>query len=365
VTDETAVDLELRIRLVLSDFVLDVDRTVPAKATGLFGPSGAGKSSLLEAVAGLRPRAVGRIRFGEHVWMDTERGLRLPAEARGVGLVPQSPLLFPHLTVRENLVFGAARVAGRQAGPALETVAELLEIGELLDRDPGDLSGGEQKRVALGRALCSAPRLLLLDEPFAGLDLNLRRKLRGLLRRIRDQLRIPMLLVSHDPADVQVLCDTTLALDRGRVISHGDPSRVLSDPKVLPLAGNSGFENVIEVEILAHEGGVTRVMAGKTGPELSVTRCQAPVGNTAVLSLRAQDVLVATQRPEGLSARNILPAVVEELAVAETAVLLRLRLGPNTVVVAELTEGARADLNLELQNTVFLVVKAQSFSVLA
>jgi molybdate transport system ATP-binding protein len=360
----TGVELELKLCLPLEPFALEVDVAENVRSVGVFGPSGAGKSSLLEALAGLRREASGRIRFGSELWLDSERGVRVPPERRGIGFVPQAALLFPHLDVRGNLRFGAARASGRRDVASLEHVAEMLDIVALLDRSPLALSGGEQKRVALGRALCSGPRLLLLDEPFAGLDLSLRQRLRGMLLRMSEELALPMLLVSHDPADVQALCDRALVLDRGKVVGHGEPGRVLTDPRVLPLT--DGFENVFEVRVLAHEGPVTRVSAGKTGPcELLVPRCDAVVGERALLGLRARDVLIATRRPEGLSARNVLEVVVEAIAPSESGVHVRLRVAPDTAVVAELTSGARSDLELSPGRQVFLVVKTTSFSVVA
>jgi molybdate transport system ATP-binding protein len=365
-TVRSGSELELTFRLPLSDFVLEIDQVVPVRVVGLFGPSGAGKSSVLEAIAGLRRGVTGRIRFRDQVWTDTDQGIRVPTEARGVGLVPQAPLLFPHLSVRENLTFGARRAKSLGSPPAVDGIADMLEISALMAREPGELSGGEQKRVALGRALCSAPRLLLLDEPFAGLDLNLRQKLRGLLLRVRDQLGVPMLFVSHEPTDIQALCDTTLVLDRGRLIRHGVPARVLSDPEVMPLGGSSGFENVLEARILGHDGDVTRVLAAKSGgPELIVPRCPAEVGQSALLSLRAQDVLLASVEPRGLSARNILKGAIVELNAAEERVTVRVRLGTDTELVAELTASTARSLKLELNKSVYLVVKTRSFSVLA
>jgi molybdate transport system ATP-binding protein len=365
VTERTGTELELAFRLPLTDFMLEVDTVAQARVIGLFGPSGAGKSSVIEAIAGLRRGVAGRIRFGDRVWTDTERGIRLKPEQRGVGFVPQAPLLFPHLSVRENLGFGRRKAESREAATKLESVADLLEISDLLSRDPGELSGGEQKRVALGRALCSAPRLLLLDEPFAGLDLNLRRKSRALLLRIREQLGVPMMLVSHDPTDIHALCDVALVLDRGKVIQQGAPVRVLSDPEVVPLGG-SGYENVLVTEIVSHEGDVSRVRVGKSrGPELIVPRCPGAVGQTALLSLRAQDVLLATEKPRGLSARNIVEGLIEEVSSSENGAMVRVRLEPDTVVVAELTDSAQHTLELERAKGVFLVVKTRSFSVLA
>jgi molybdate transport system ATP-binding protein len=364
----SGVELELRLRLPLSAFSLEIDLVENVRSVGVFGRSGAGKSSLLEALAGLRPQATGRIRFGSEVWLDSERSVRVPPEQRGIGFVPQAALLFPHLDVRQNLRFGAARARERRDAVTVERVAEMLDITGLLDREPRALSGGEQKRVALGRALCSGPRLLLLDEPFAGLDLSLRQRLRGMLLRVVEELALPMLLVSHDPADIQALCASALALESGKLIAQGEPSRVLSDPRVLPLT--DGFENVFEVRILAHEGPVSRVSAGKPGsPELLVPRCSAPIGERALVGLRARDVLVATRRPEGLSARNVVAVVVEELAASETGVHVRLRLGtgtgPDTAIVAELTSGAQSELELSPGRQVFMVVKAQAFSVVA
>ncbi len=215
--------LEVDVRLALDRFELEVDFVADQPVTGVFGASGAGKTSLLEVVAGLRRGARGRLAFGGEVWLDSTARRFVPPERRHIGYVPQDGLLFPHLNVRENLLAGRKRAveSGQQPAEALETVAGLLELGQLLERSVATLSGGERQRVALGRALCSGPPLLLLDEPLASLDLPLRRRLLPFLRRVRDQLTVPMLLVSHDPIEVQARCDDLSVLEEGRAIARG------------------------------------------------------------------------------------------------------------------------------------------------
>ncbi|MDX1503947.1 MAG: ATP-binding cassette domain-containing protein, partial [Thermoanaerobaculia bacterium] len=187
--------LQIEVRLPLDRYDLEVGLTTRRHVTGIFGSSGAGKTTLLKVVAGLKRRARGRVVLGDAVWLDTDRRIYLPPEDRDVGYVPQEGLLFPHLNVRQNLLAGAkrARRRGRSPRALLADVAELLELGELLDRQVGSLSGGERQRVALGRAICSGPQLLLLDEPLASLDVPLRRRVLPYLRRVRRQLEIPIL----------------------------------------------------------------------------------------------------------------------------------------------------------------------------
>lgn len=223
-----------QVRLPLADFTLALDSlALSGRVTAIFGPSGAGKTSLLELVTGLRRPTTGRVTLDGRVLADADARLHLPPPARRLGYVPQDGALFPHLDVRRNLLYGAARA---QSGPpdqsapprpsadlTLGHVAEVLEIAPLLDRAVDTLSGGEKQRVALGRALLSAPRLLLLDEPLAGLDLSLKDRLLPHLRRVRDEFCIPMLYVTHSPDEVVALCDEVLMLERGRVAGQGAP----------------------------------------------------------------------------------------------------------------------------------------------
>ena len=211
------------LRLPLAPFTLQVDAVLAGRVTAVFGPSGAGKTSLLEVIAGLRHPTAGTVALGDDVLTDAAARRFVAPERRAVGYVPQEGALFPHLSVRRNLLYG--RDPRRPAPAVLDFahVTEVLEIAALAHRAVGTLSGGEKQRVALGRALLAAPRLLLLDEPLAGLDRALRERLLPCLRRVRDEFAVPMLYVTHAADEVMALCDDVLVLERGRVERRGRP----------------------------------------------------------------------------------------------------------------------------------------------
>jgi molybdate transport system ATP-binding protein len=220
------------IRLRLANFVLEVDLTVENRVTGLFGPSGAGKTSLLDLVAGLRQPESALIELDGRVLTDSRKKIEVQTHHRRVGYVPQDLALFPHLSVRRNVLYGYRVEADRSPVFSLEHVADVLEINDLMERRIPDLSGGEKQRVALARALLACPQLLLMDEPLASLDFGLKARILPYLARVRDQFPTPMLYVSHDPSEIGALCDEVLVLERGRVVGRGLPSDVL--PKGLP-----------------------------------------------------------------------------------------------------------------------------------
>jgi molybdate transport system ATP-binding protein len=366
--------LTVRLRFPLDSFDLDVDFVARRRVTGVFGASGAGKTSLLKAVAGLKRRADGVVRLDDETWLDSAAGVYLPPERRDVGYVPQDGLLFPHRDVRHNLLAGADRARRRGVDPeaTLASVCDLLELTPLLDRETATLSGGERQRVALGRALCSGPRLLLLDEPLASLDLPLRRRVLPLLTRLRDELTVPMLFVSHDPVEMQALCDEVVVLAAGRVVATGPPHRVLTDPAVFALADEAGYENVLPGVLLEADGDTARVRlsladtadadeGSRTDGEvvLITPRSTARPGDRLLVSLPAREILVATQRPEGLSARNVLPARVTAVRPAGSFHLLTASLHPGLPeVVSEVSAETCERLGLAPGRNVYLIVKA-------
>ncbi len=216
-----------KLQLRQATFLLQIDLEVSGQVIGIFGSSGAGKTSLLEVVAGLRKPASGSITVDERVLMDTSAGLVLAPERRGVGYVPQDLALFPHLSVRKNLVYGHKPATLSPApGITLAHVAEVLEIVSLLDRSISDLSGGQKQRVAFARALLASPRLLLMDEPLASLDQELKLKIIPYLKRIRDEFQIPMLYVSHSPDEVIELCDQVIVMRDGKCLRTSRPGEI-------------------------------------------------------------------------------------------------------------------------------------------
>ncbi len=207
--------IHLSFRLRQGSFLLDIEEQLQTGITALFGPSGAGKTTVLDAIAGVRTPQSGRISIGSRVLFDAAASVNLPSHARHVGYVPQDVALFPHMNVRRNVLYG--RRSGQKL--SLETVAAMLEVGALLERRVADLSGGERQRVALARALMSAPELLLLDEPLAAVDVERRRRILPYLLRVRDELGIPVIYVSHDRVEVDQLSDRVLVIVDGRVQS--------------------------------------------------------------------------------------------------------------------------------------------------
>lgn len=215
------------IVLPLAEFTLAVDADLNSQVTAVFGPSGAGKTSLLDLVAGLRRARSAFIQLDDDVLTDTAAGRVVPTRHRRIGYVPQDLALFPHLSVRQNLLFGYKPGNGAGLLFSFRHVVEVLEIGSLNERSVTNLSGGEKQRVALARALLTSPRLLLLDEPLASLDLKLKAKIIPYLRRVRDEFGVPMLYVTHDPEEVAALCDEALVMEKGRFIRRGKPLDVL------------------------------------------------------------------------------------------------------------------------------------------
>jgi molybdate transport system ATP-binding protein len=355
------VSLDLRLRLPLAAFELRVELATDRRTVGVFGPSGAGKTSLVEAVAGLRRAARGRIAVDGEVWQDDARNVFVPAEKRGSGYVPQDASLFPHLDVKGNLLASTRATADG----VFDAVVATLELEPLLHRAVTELSGGERRRVALGRALCSRPKLLLLDEPLAGLDAALHGRVVAFLRRTLETFPVPMLLVSHDPATVQALCETLVVIDRGAVRARGTPREVLASPSIFPLALAEGFRNLVPCRSVSRSVGQAVVRLGETGEGAEVHVLGEDLPEDArLLGLRATDILLAVEEPRGLSARNVLPARVVAIDAVGGARLCRCAVrGSDVEIAAELTPEACAELGLVPGKAVHLVVKSAACTV--
>ena len=361
--------LEMCLRLPLDKFTLDVDCTSSRRVVGLFGPSGSGKTTWLEAVAGLRRQARGYVRCGENVWLDSENGINLPPEKRGIGYVPQDHLLFPHRDVQRNLESGARRALreGHDFATTLLDVVRVLELEPLLQRNISGLSGGERQRVALGRALCSGPSLLMLDEPLASLDIQLRHRILPYLLRVRDRFRIPILIVSHNPVELQALCDEVIALQGGNVIAQGKPTDVFTRPDIYATASAEGFENILPATVAAQSQHSTVLRPGenKKGRKISVLRTNHPIGTRLMIGIPAHDILVATRRMEGLSARNCLSATINTLETVDSRQVITAQLEDTSTnpLVIELTRDAVEELTLTIGSQIYLIIKSSSISV--
>jgi len=337
----------------LADFSLEIHAELPHRTTVVFGASGSGKTTLLESIAGWRQPARGRICLGDTVLHDSTRGLSLPIRRRHIGYVPQDLALFPHLTVRHNLQFGAR---GRPThAHRLQPLLELLELGHLLDRRLASLSGGERQRVALGRALLTEPRLLLLDEPLANLDLPLKRRILHDLARIRELFDVPLVYVTHDRFEALSLADQMLVLVRGQIAQTGTPTAVFNHPATLDVAGLLTVETVLPGNIIHSAGELATVRVGATTVQ-AVHSGFPPDRSEVYVCIRAEHVVLLKGATAPTSARNHLPAVVKSLDA--NGPLVRVELDCGFTLTALLTQQACQELSLHPQDPVTALVKA-------
>ena len=352
--------IEINLIAARGPFRLEARFNAPTPGViALYGPSGAGKSTLVNAIAGLGA-ATGVIRIAGETWLDSASGIDRAAEHRGVGYVFQDARLFPHLDVSGNLAYGERRAAGRRRIATRGDVVDLLGLGALLARRPHQLSGGERQRVALGRALLAQPRLLLLDEPLASIDVARREEVLPYLLRLRDAARVPMLHVSHQYDEVLRLATHLVLIDGGRIVASGSPAGLSADLALRRLVGPDGVGTVLEAEVAEVDAtsGLVGVPVGAGRLRLSYPG--AAPGDRVRLHILARDVIVATEEPRGLSVRNALPAVLVRLE-DESAddVLAMLEMGSVTVM-ARITRAAARELRLAPGMPVWGLVKAAS-----
>jgi molybdate transport system ATP-binding protein len=341
------------VLLRLESFLLNVSFEATSPVTVLFGPSGSGKTSLLDLIAGLRRPEAGRIQFGPKVLTDVRRKVFLPAQHRRVGYVPQDLALFPHLSVRGNLLYGFRRSEPQRL--EVDHVIEVLELRSLLENRVTQLSGGERQRVALARALLASPQLLLLDEPLASLDLPLKLRILPYLTRIRDEFHIPMLYVTHDRFEALSLANQMIVLIRGKVAQQGPVQEVFSRPANLDVAGILSVETIQLGRVVSRNGDLLAVRVGET--ELSALDPILPSKVAGVyVCIRAEDVILVPGPDAPSSARNHLAAKV--ISVTGTGPFRRVDLDCGFPLAALVTRQALEELSLNPGDSVFALVKA-------
>ena len=351
--------LSVAVRHSFGGFFLDAAFETPPGVTVLFGRSGSGKTTLVNAVAGLlRPQA-GRVAVDDWVLFDTDARAWLAPHRRRIGYIFQEGRLFPHMSVRQNLAYGgrfAPRSAPREDP---DRVIDMLGIGHLLDRRPAMLSGGEKQRVAIGRALLAAPRLILADEPLASLDEQRKAEILPYFERLRDEVAIPILYVSHSASEVARLATTVVALSQGRVSAVGTAQAVLGDPSALRDMGIREIASMLTVRIVAHESdGLTRLETA-AGP-LYLPTVAGETGDRFRVRIPAHEVILSRGRPEGLSAQNILPATVLRITHGNgPGALVHLALGQDEII-ARITQRAVAALGLQPGTPVHAILKSMS-----
>ncbi len=343
-----------------SSFVLDVSIEAASGITILFGASGAGKSTFLDCVAGLVHPDAGKIAIGKDVLFDSAANIQLLPQKRCIAYVFQSLALFPHLTVEENIEYGLVDISEHDRRARVAEILQAFRVEKLRNQKPGQISGGERQRTALARSLVTAPRVLLLDEPLTGLDAELKAAIVEDLRAWNAARRIPILYVTHSREEVDALGERVIVIENGHVVSQGMPMDVLDAPRRKRLAQTAGFENLLIATVLdlREPDGVMRVRLGESTCEIEVPLARARAGDRVQVAIRAGDILLAAERPRGLSARNILEGRIVSLERRGTMMMARVDCG--VMFIAHITPGAARALELSAAKQVWLVLKTHS-----
>jgi molybdate transport system ATP-binding protein len=345
---------------VPQNFALHVEFSAPRGITILFGASGAGKTTLLNCFSGLETPEEGRISLGDVVLFDKDRGIDVPVAQRKIGYVFQDLALFPHLTVEENIRYGIRNKPRDQKKLSAGNLARVFRIDHLLARYPSEISGGERQRVALARALITEPCLLLLDEPVTALDAPTKSLILDDLLAWNHNQSIPILYVTHNRDEVFAVGDWILVLEKGRIVAQGTPQEVMSAPQQESVAQLVGFENIFDATVLSvhPDRGTMTCRLNGSQVDLETPLLRAGVGAQLRIGIRAGDILLATQKPLGLSAQNVILGKVAWLVQRDAMVILKVDCGVEAEV--HVTLSARDSLHLSIGREVWLVLKTHS-----
>jgi molybdate transport system ATP-binding protein len=340
-------------------FQIDAAFELDRRFTALFGPSGAGKTTILSIIAGFILPQRGRIRLGDRTLLDTENGINASAQKRSIGMVFQDSLLFPHLTVEGNLRFGQRHRKAQKRAIAFDRVVKVLEIDDLLLRLPRNLSGGEKQRVALGRALLSGPELLLMDEPLASLDAQLKMKILDYLERAILEWDIPCLYVTHSQVEVRRAADAVVVLEKGRVVAVGPPDEALWQPDLLGWSNSTGPINLLRLDRVEISDGQAMGYIGSQC--LSLPPRQPPGAAPRFVQFSPANLLLSRQDVRGISARNHLRGRVCRIVPGDRAVFAAIDIGQ--IIWAEVTPAAAAELELQSGVEIICLLKTHSMSL--
>ncbi|MBF9048682.1 molybdenum ABC transporter ATP-binding protein [Roseobacter sp. HKCCD9010] len=342
------------------DMELALNCTIPNGVTAFFGPSGAGKTSVLRVVAGLETPDEGVVEIGDHRVLDTDAKINVPTAARRIGYVFQEPRLFPHLSVAANLRYGQARSETRALPLGFDDLVALLGLDALLDRRPATLSGGEGQRVALGRALLSGPDLLLMDEPLSALDARRKAELLPYFERLRDQLGLPILYVSHDVAEVTRLADTIVLMEKGQMRSIGPAAEIIAGGETGSQISRDLAGAILNVTIAGHDptDGLTEARIGSQ--PIWLPGQVGAAGDQLRVRLDARDVMLMREAPQGISALNVLPVTVVSIVPGPgSGALVRLD-HQGQILVARVTKRSVRALALAPGMPLHAIVKSMS-----
>ena len=349
--------LEAKFKMNYPGFNLDVELNLPAKGvTVVFGPSGSGKTTLLRCLSGLERAPSGTLKLDDQVWQD--EGIFIPIHQRKVGLVFQESRLFPHLSIQQNLLYGYQRTQSVERNLHLDEVVEVLGLAALLKRTPDKLSGGEKQRVAIGRALLTSPKLLLMDEPLASLDMQRKAEIIPFIKRIEDEFKTPIIYVTHSVDEVLQLVDTMVILQAGKVANFGPVQEVFSDVQLREVLGEEQLGAVLETSVAGHDEEFELTRLDFMGQTLNVPKQNIDVGQNLRVHIHSKDVSLSTAPPAGVtSVLNILQAKVAKIGTLG-GYSVDIELDAGRPILATITRKSLANLNLKPGQPVYAHIKA-------
>ncbi len=355
--DEVVLDVDVKARV--GDFALDARFTAPGGLTALFGRSGAGKTTLVNLMAGLARPIAGRIRVGDVTLFDSERGIDLPPDRRRIGYVFQDGRLFPHMSVAGNLSYGMKRLPAAERRHDFGQVVELLELAPHLHRRPSGLSGGEKQRVAIGRALLASPRLLLMDEPLSALDAPRKNEIMPFIERLRDEMQVPIVFVSHSLDDVIRLADIMVVLSDGRVVASGEVEDIMSRLELRPLTGRYDAGAVLATVVIGRDAEYDLTELSFGADRLWVPNIDLERGEPLRVRIRARDVSLSLSRPADTSVLNVFKGTIIAVEPGEGA-YMDVLVNIGAPLIATITRKSVARMGLKPGRAVFAAVKASA-----
>jgi molybdate transport system ATP-binding protein len=351
--------ISVEIRERLGDFELDARFVSAGRLTALFGPSGSGKSSVINFIAGLIKASDGRVTVDGRVLFDTGKRINVPRHKRRIGYVFQEARLFPHMNVRQNLAYGRWFAPAEDRSVDSMGVIDLLGLGQILDRMPNLLSGGEKQRVAIGRALLSGPKLLLMDEPLASLDQARKSEIMPYIERLRDETKVPIIYVSHSVAEVARLATDIIVMSHGKVIASGTTEEIMQQSDLMPVEEQGEAGSMLEMVVVSFDDKFGITLLRSAVGEIRVPGRFAAIGKTIRLRVRSRDVLIANQRPEGLSALNVLEGKIAGINRHGPLVDVKIDCA-GTAITSRITYQSSESLKLAVGMPMFAIVKTAS-----
>ena len=359
-----AFPLTLQIQKAFGAFALDLNLALNLNEgiNALFGRNGSGKSTTLDCIAGLTDPDYGYIKMGNSVLFASDSKTNVPAHMRGVRYVFQNNLLFPHMSVWENIIYGLRGDYTKPAALNPGALVDLLDLRELLERRPNSLSGGEAQRVSIARAVAARPELLLLDEPLTALDSVSRGRTLRFFKTLRDLYDLPIIYVSHSLSEIMYLTDEVFVLENGKLVTSGPTDHLISKEFVFEALDGESIENFVEAELFADSDATGLTKARAKGFDLWIPEVDTYPSGSVLLTFRASDVLLSTEFPVSLSARNIIRGTVAKVIDYKNGVMVVIDIESQLIV--EISRSASIALDIKPGREVFLIIKSNSIKVL-